>query len=107
MYSAEITIKYMDEEKNKIKDDAVFTEYYSDGAKFTLKDEYTKDFAVKTSDGMYNHYKLNEGTSVIPPEYSDNMTVTLSFNNDEQYDFYENFENYTLDTAKWHKRNKL
>lgn len=102
--TATITIKYIDEEKNTIKDNIILSETYEAGSIYTLSESYTQDFAVKTADGMYNHYVFNKSTSDIPEYYSNEMTVTLVFNNDMQYDFYEDFENYTLNTANWHEQ---
>lgn len=102
--TASITIEYVDEEKNTIKDSVVLSETYEDGSDYTLPDSYIQNFAVKTTEGKYNHYVFNESTSDIPKYYSEQMTVTLVFNNDKQYDFYEDFENYTLNTSNWHEQ---
>ncbi len=100
---ATITINYIDEEKNTIKDSVVYSESYAEGSAYVLPEEYKCNFAVKTADGKYNHYVFNEGTSQIPELYAEEMNVSLVFNNDMQYDFYEDFENYTIDTTKLHK----
>ncbi len=102
--TAQVTIKYVDEEKNTIKDSIVLSEAYEDGSEYSLPDTYKQNFAVKTAEGKYNRYVFNEGTSDIPEYYSEEMTVTLVFNNDMQYDFYEDFENYTLNTSNWHEQ---
>lgn len=99
--TAEITIKYVDEENNNLKDDVVLSEKYNDGDTYTITDNLKSDFTIKTEDGMYNIYTINESTSQLSMPFAPEMTVTLKFNNTAQYDYYENFENYAVDSSKW------
>ena len=100
--TATITIQYRDEEDNKIKDDVVFTEKYNEGDTYTVSDDLKKDFTVKTESGLYNLYTINEERSQLEAPYEESMTLKIEFNNSAQYDYYEDFENYTIDTSNWH-----
>lgn len=98
---SKITIQYRDEENNEIKADAVFSETYVEGGTYTVPDEMKKNFSVKTDEG-YNYYHFNEGKSQLTEPFAKEITLTLVFNNTDQYAYYEDFENYTLDLNKWH-----
>ena len=101
--TANIHIIYRDEEQNKIRDDLDLTASYNDGEEYTVSEELKADFAVK-AEGGYNLYRFNEGKSDLSMPYAPEMTVTLVFNNIDQYAYYEDFENgYTVDTSKWHQ----
>lgn len=104
--TAQITIKYVDEENNKLKDDVVLSEEYSEGDTYTVTDNLKKSFAVKTNDGKYNLYTINEGTSELSKQFAPEMTLSLTFNSGVQYEYYEDFENYTVDKNAWKLGNK-
>ena len=98
--TSNITIQFRDEEQNVIREDKVITETYNDGDTYTVPDSLKIPFAVKVQDG-YNLYEFNEGKSQLTAPFAENMTLTLVFNNTSQYDYYEDYENYTIDAAKW------
>ncbi len=100
--TAQITIQYLDEENNRIKDDVVFTEEYEEGGTYTVPDELKKDFTIVNEDGKYDLYIINEDRSQLSAPYAESMTLRLEFNNSGQYDYYEDFENYTFDAGTWH-----
>lgn len=102
--TAEITIKYVDEENNKLKDDIVLSEKYNEGETYIIPDNLKTDFTIRTDDGMYNLYAVNDSTSQLSMLFASKMTLTLKFNSTVQYDYYEDFENYTIDASKWKKK---
>lgn len=104
--TAQITIKYVDEENNKLKDDVVLSEKYSEGDTYTVPENLKTSFAVKTESGKYNLYTINKGTSELSKQFTSEMTLSLTFNSGVQYEYYEDFENYTVDESKWKLGNK-
>ena len=98
--TAEITIQYRDEEQNVIRENKVISETYNDGETYTVPDSLKVPFAVKVSDG-YNLYEFNPGKSELTAPFAESMTITLVFNNTTQYAYYEDFEDYTVDSTKW------
>ena len=102
--TANIIIQYCDEENNKIKDDVILTANYKDGDTYTIPEILKQNFTVKTEDGLYNLYNVNDMTSQLTVPYTNEMTLMLKFNNVAQYDYYEDFENYTVDASKWKKQ---
>lgn len=69
---------------------------------YIVPDDFKASFAVKNTDGLYNLYEINESTSQLTAQFASKMVLTLKFNSGIQYDFYEDFENYTFDKTKWH-----
>ena len=98
--TASITIQYRDEEQNVIRENKVITETYTDGETYTVPDTLKAPFAVKVSDG-YNLYEFNPGKSELTAPFAESMTITLVFNNTTQYAYYEDFEDYSVDSTKW------
>lgn len=99
--TAEITITYVDEENNRLKDDVVLNEKYNEGETYKVPENLKTDFAVKTEDGYYNLYTINEGTSELSEPFAPKMTLKLTFNSGIQYNYYEDFENYTVNERAW------
>lgn len=99
--TAQITIKYVDEENNKLKDDVVLSGKYSEGDTYIVPDNLKTSFVVKTESGKYNLYTINKGTSELSKQFAPEMTLSLTFNSGVQYEYYEDFENYTVDESKW------
>ena len=96
-----VTIQFVDEENNKLKDDMVFSETYQEGDIYTVPESLKNQFAVKTDDGLYNLYEFNEGTSQQSTPFADEITLKLTFNSGVQYNYYEDFENYTVVQSDW------
>jgi hypothetical protein len=101
--NANVTIKYVDEENNTIKEDVTPSGTYYVGESFTVSDELTADFTVKDSDGKVNLYQFNSSKSQTEVTLTEDTEITLVFNLVGQYDYYEDFENYTVDTDAWKK----
>lgn len=102
-YTTNVIIRFTDEEGNQIKADvtAEADKKFRAGDTYEAPEEYRKDILVKpaAADGMYTYYTFNSGTSELTAELKERETVlTLKFNG-EQYDYYENFEDYTLNTG--------
>lgn len=98
---ATVTIRYRDEEGNQIKDDTVITDNIYVGDHFTVPEEYTYDFVKPNDSGKTDLYTFNESRSQTSAVLDENTVLTLEFNLREQYDYYEDFENYTIDEAAW------
>ena len=107
-YTTDVIIRFTDEEGNQIKDDITVEtgKTFHSGDKYTVPDEYQKNILIKPAadGGMYTYYTFNAGTSELTAELTPETTIlTLRFNG-EQYNYYEDFEDYTLDLSKWHKQ---
>ncbi|MBR0088682.1 MAG: hypothetical protein IJP94_02445, partial [Clostridia bacterium] len=100
--TANITVQYYDEESNKIKDDVTLSEEYETDGTYTVPSEYTKDFTLKTDEGLTNYYKFNASKSQVTAPYSENIIIRLEYNLTEQYNYYEDFENYEFSSDNWH-----
>lgn len=96
-----VTIKFQDEEGNTIKDPVNLT-VNKNGETYTVPVEYQADFKVKDSSGKTTLYKFNPGTSQVSAPYAPQMEFVLKFNNVGQYDYYEDFEDYTVNN--WHEQ---
>jgi hypothetical protein len=100
--NANVTIKYVDEENNTIKADVTPSGTYYVGDSFTVSDELTADFTAKDSDGKVNLYKFNSSKSQTEVTLTEDTEITLVFNLVGQYDYYEDFDNYTVVESEWH-----
>lgn len=98
---AKVTIKYVDEEGNTIKDDIVIEDNVYVGDSYTVSDTMISDFAKKNSEGKTNLYQFNSSKSQTTVTLTNNTEITLVFNMTNQYDYYEDFENYTVDQSAW------
>ena len=56
---ATVTIKYVDEENNPIKDDVIITENIYAGDSYTVPEEYTADFTKLNDSGKVDLYQFN------------------------------------------------
>ncbi|MCH5213119.1 MAG: SGNH/GDSL hydrolase family protein [Oscillospiraceae bacterium] len=107
-YTTDVIIRFTDEEGNQIKSDVTVQtdKTFRTGDTYTVPAEYQKDILIKpgADGGMYTYYAFNAGTSDLEAELTPETTIlTLRFNG-EQYDYYEDFEDYTLntnDTSIW------
>lgn len=99
---AQITIKFQDEEGNTIRDSITKTENYTEGQSYTVPESLQSDFRVKDSMGKTTLYKFNASVSELTKPYAQMMELVLRFNNVGQYDYYEDFENYTI--TGWHEQ---
>lgn len=107
-YMTDVVIKFTDEEGNEVKPNvtAEYSKKFRKGEIYTVPAEYQKNILIKPNGGggMYTYYTLNKSTSELTAELEPGTTVlTLRFNG-VLYDYYEDFEDYTLDLYKWHKQ---
>ena len=102
---ASVTIKYLDEEKNSIREDVHITQDLYVGDQYTVPDIYTAEFTVKDSQGKINLYRFNASASETNVILTENTELILVFHLMEQYDYYENFNDYIVDESAW-KKNK-
>ena len=98
---AQITVKYVDEEGNEIKEAVTPNGTYYVGDSYTVSDSMTADFIVKSSDGKSNLYKFNPSKSQIETELTAQTEIILVFNLSGQYDYYENFDEYVVNESEW------
>lgn len=98
---AAVTIKYVDEENNPVKDDVVITENIYVGDSYTVPAEYTADFTKTNDSGKTDLYRFNASASETSAVLEENTEFTLVFNLTSTYDYYEDFEDYTVDTSAW------
>lgn len=98
---ATVTIKYVDEEGNSLKDNTVIENNVYVGDSYTVPDKLTADFTAKGEDGKTNLYNFNASKSQTTVTLTANTEITLVFNMTVQYDYYEDFEDYTLNTSEW------
>lgn len=94
---ADIAIEFKDESGNDIVESVTETGNFYVGDKYTVSEEYQKDRVVKR-DGKAYVYKYNLEKSVyISDKLEENNTFTLVYDLIGEYDFYADFENYTID----------
>lgn len=98
---ASVTIKYVDENGNSIKDDIVITDNVYVGESYTVSDNMISDFTKKNDEGKTNLYQFNAEASTTTVTLTANTEITLKFKLTGQYDFYEDFEDYTIDQSMW------
>lgn len=98
---ATVTIKYVDELGDSLKDDDIITDDVYVGDIYTVPDSYTVDFTSKNDDGKTNLYKFNASDSQTTVNLTANTEIILVFNLAGQYEFYEDFENYGIDQSAW------
>lgn len=98
---ATVTIKYVDEENNPIKDDVIITENIYAGDSYTVPEEYTADFTKMNDSGKWDLYQFNASASQTTAILEENTELKLVFNLTSTYDYYEDFEDYTVDTNAW------
>lgn len=98
---AKITINYVDEEGNAIKDAiTVEGEYYINDS-YTVPEELTKDFVVDSE--AVSKYQFNPSTSQTTVTLTEDTQINLVFNMVNQYDYYETFDNYIVNSSAWNK----
>lgn len=98
---ASVTIRYVDEEGNSVKDDTVITEdvYVEDS--YTVTEEYTADFTKRSDSGKFDFYAFNASASQTTAILTENAVFTLVFNLKGQYDYHEDFEAYEINDDEW------
>ncbi len=99
--NASITVNYVDEENNVIKDAVIPDGKYYAGDSYTVPSELTADFKLKDENGKYNLYAFNESRSQISATLTEDTQFTLVYNLVGQYDYYENFDSYAVNEAAW------
>lgn len=100
--AASVTVHFTDEEGNVLKEPVKLDGEYYAGDKFTMPVDLTADFAVMTDDGKRNLYQFDESKSDMSAVLTENTELTLVFNMVTQYDYYEDFEGYTVNQSAWH-----
>lgn len=98
---ASVTIKYVDEESNSLKEDTLISENIYVGESYTVPKELTADFALKGDDGKTNLYSFNSTRSQTEAVLEENNELVLVFNMTAQYDYYEDFESYEVIADAW------
>lgn len=98
---AKVIIKYVDGEGSSLKEDTVIEQDLYAGDSYTVPDEMTVDFTAENDDGKTSLYKYNPSESQTTVILTDETEITLVFSLAGKYDYYENFESYTLDTSEW------
>ncbi len=98
---AQVTVKYVDEESNILKQDTVITEKLYVGDSYSLPVSYQADIVIKNAQGKTDVYQFNPSASTTSTTLVADTVLTLVFNLAAQYDYYENFDAYTLDQAAW------
>lgn len=98
---AAVTIKYVDEEGNALKNNTVITSGVYVGDSYTVSDIMTADFTAKEDSGKTNLYRFNASKSQTTATLKADTEIILVFNMTAQYDYYEDFENYTVNDSDW------
>ncbi len=96
---ADIAIEFKDNQGNDIMESVTETGDFYVGDKYTVSADYRKDQVVKR-DGRVYTYKYNAEKSVYTTDkLEENNIFTLVYDVDGEYDFYADFENYTIDDS--------
>lgn len=96
---AHIAIKFKDNQGNDIMESVTETGDFYVGDKYTVSADYRKDQVVKR-DGKVYTYKYNAEKSVYAADkLEENSVFTLVYDVGGEYDFYADFENYTIDDS--------
>ena len=96
---AHIAIKFKDNQGNDIMESVTETGDFYVGDKYTVSADYCKDQVVKR-DGKVYTYKYNAEKSVYTADkLEENSVFTLVYDVGGEYDFYADFENYTIDDS--------
>ena len=96
---AQIAIKFKDNQGNDIMESVTETGDFYVGDKYTVSADYCKDQVVKR-DGKVYTYKYNAEKSVYTADkLEENSVFTLVYDVGGEYDFYADFENYTIDDS--------
>ena len=96
---AHIAIKFKDNQGNDIMESVTETGDFYVGDKYTVSADYCKDQVVKR-DGKVYTYKYNAEKSVYTSDkLEENSVFTLVYDVGGEYDFYADFENYTIDDS--------
>ena len=96
---AHIAIKFKDNQGNDIMESVTETGDFYVGDKYTVSADYRKDQVVKR-DGKVYTYKYNAEKSVYTADkLEENSVFTLVYDVCGEYDFYADFENYTIDDS--------
>ncbi len=97
--NANIAIKFKDNQGNDIMESVTETGDFYVGDKYTVSADYRKEQVVKR-DGKVYTYKYNAEKSVYTADkLEENNIFTLVYDIDGEYDFYADFENYTIDDS--------
>ena len=96
---AHIAIKFKDNQGNDIMESVTETGDFYVGDKYTVSADYCKDQVVKR-DGKVYTYKYNAEKSVYTADkLEENSVFTIVYDVGGEYDFYADFENYTIDDS--------
>ena len=96
---ADIAIEFKDNQGNDIMESVTETGDFYVGDKYTVSADYRKDQVVKR-DGKVYTYKYNAEKSVYTSDkLEENSVFTLVYDVGGEYDFYADFENYTIDDS--------
>ena len=96
---ADIAIEFKDNQGNDIMESVTETGDFYVGDKYTVSADYRKDQVVKR-DGKVYTYKYNAEKSVYTEDkLEENNIFTLVYDVGGEYDFYADFENYTIDDS--------
>ena len=96
---ADIAIEFKDNQGNDIMESVTETGDFYVGDKYTVSADYRKDQVVKR-DGKVYTYKYNAEKSVYTTDkLEENNIFTLVYDVGGEYDFYADFENYTIDDS--------
>ena len=96
---ADIAIEFKDNQGNDIMESVTETGDFYVGDKYTVSADYRKDQVVKR-DGKVYTYKYNAEKSVYTADkLEENSVFTLVYDVCGEYDFYADFENYTIDDS--------
>lgn len=98
---ASVTIKYVDEENNSLKEDVVISENLYAGDSYTVPEQFIADFTLKDDEGKVNLYSFNKSRSQTETVLAENNELVLVFNMTARYDYYEDFEDYAVDSGAW------
>lgn len=101
LQQANITIKFADTNGNAIMDDVVPVEVYYVGDGYTVDEKYLKNQTI-SRDGKVHTYKyLADKSSFASDSLAADNTFNIVYELQNTYDFYEDFENYTIDDSEW------
>ena len=96
---ADIAIEFKDNQGNDIMESVTETGDFYVGDKYTVSADYRKDQVVKR-DGKVYTYKYNAEKSVYTEDkLEENNIFTIVYDVGGEYDFYADFENYTIDDS--------
>ncbi|MCC8168894.1 MAG: glycosyl hydrolase 115 family protein [Oscillospiraceae bacterium] len=98
--AAAVTIKFTDENGAEIADSVTIDDCYV-GDSYSVPDEYLTDIK-RTVNGKTSVYRYSEEDSVLTSSaLTEDNTFTVVCVFEASYDYYEDFENYTLSEHTW------